>query len=270
MAVTAEDSKNRILDGRRMLQVMKDLIIKGQRYSKFSTGNVHTLALSDADKHASELARLMKNFHAQHYRPETMSLALCGPQSVDELKRLALMFADISVPVPVSINVAVGVGVDGSAVDGKEKETELTNELLPAISQERQLEDKEFQEFQEKEGEEGDKGFPFVKEALGGLVRLRPVKDVRDMAIMFGMPPTRAEYRKNPTDLISFLLSHKGPGSLFSALQSKGWASGVSAGTRTDTDDFSIFQVSVALTPDGFDHWEEVLKMVYSTLLSED
>ena len=53
-----------------MLQVMKDLLIKTVPYSKFSTGNVHTLALSDADKHAKELAHIMKDFHAQHYRPE--------------------------------------------------------------------------------------------------------------------------------------------------------------------------------------------------------
>ena len=38
LAVDAEDSKNRILDGRRILQVLKDQILEEHPYSKFSTG----------------------------------------------------------------------------------------------------------------------------------------------------------------------------------------------------------------------------------------
>ena len=192
--------------------------------------------------------------HTLTHTPQLMSLALCGPQSVDELRRLALLFAHITDPSPA--------------------EGERADELLPALSQVREavsfpssLESKpnpnpeEGQEGHSQtlsqplegnplEGQEagqegGSEGFPFVKEALGGLVRLRPSKDVRDLSVMFGMHTTRAEYRKSPTALLSFLLSHKGPGGLFSALQAKGWASGCSASTRTDTEDFSIFQVSV-------------------------
>ena len=49
-----------------------------------------------------------------------------------------------------------------------------------------------------------------------------------------------------------------------SALQTKGWASGVSASTRTEAGDFSIFDISVALTPQGFEHWQDVQKMIYA------
>jgi secreted Zn-dependent insulinase-like peptidase len=64
MAVDAEDSKNRILDARRQLQVMKHLMTPTvSDYSKFSTGNVKTLSFGDVEKYGDTLAHTIRTFH---------------------------------------------------------------------------------------------------------------------------------------------------------------------------------------------------------------
>ena len=66
-AVDAEDSKNRILDGRRSLQVLKSLIIPSHRYAKFSTGNAMTLTSGDPERFALETRKAMQEFYHKHY-----------------------------------------------------------------------------------------------------------------------------------------------------------------------------------------------------------
>jgi insulysin len=78
MAVDAEDSKNRIIDGRRILQVTKNLMLQNHPYAKFSTGNVNTLASGDAEKNKFDVTKAMRKFHVEHYRPENMALSLVG------------------------------------------------------------------------------------------------------------------------------------------------------------------------------------------------
>lgn len=51
---------------------------------------------------------------------------------------------------------------------------------------------------------EKKKEFPFLKTNL--IVRVRPIKDVRDISILWSVDPTRDLYRSNPCRLIGFLL----------------------------------------------------------------
>ena len=65
-AVDSEDSKNRILDGRRNLQVIKSLMHDIHPYSKFSTGNRATLT---DNNDVSRTLEAMHAFYKRHYRP---------------------------------------------------------------------------------------------------------------------------------------------------------------------------------------------------------
>ena len=65
-AVDSEDSKNRILDGRRNLQVIKSLMDPSHPYSKFSTGNRQTL--TDGNK-VEKTILAMHSFYKKNYRP---------------------------------------------------------------------------------------------------------------------------------------------------------------------------------------------------------
>jgi len=254
-AVTAEDSKNRILDGRRLLQVIKDLMVPGEKYAKFSTGNVNTLAKGNATENAPELAAILKRFHQLHYKPANMALCLCGPQPIPELRSYAeAMFAVIE-------NVHT---VAPGAIDGTEHLRNYPPEAVPSLSLDASRDDAVSRADAYESKRLDCPGYPFRREALGTLLQLRPVKDVCDMTILFGMPPVRNLYLADPATLLSFVISYKGPGTLFAALQDLGWATSVGANTRTETADFSIFQIHVALTPAGYLHYESVLSLISS------
>ena len=109
-----------------------------------------------------------------------------------------------------------------------------------------------------------DSAFPFTNTSK--IIRIRPLKEIRDVSLMIPLPPSRSMYRANPSRLLGHLVSYKGEKSLFSLLQSKGWINSLSAGTRTSFEDFSLFEVSMSLTVEGLEHWEEVVSCVYNHL----
>ena len=241
MAVDAEDSKNRILDGRRVVQVMKNLMISSHPFTKFSTGNVQTLADGDAEQNAASVSHIMRCFHSYHYRPENMVLSLVGPQKLEELKELAItMFSDIQ-----------------PRTDRIIKETETFDKINKNAASSQFLDINALHA-------SNSAVYPFQNGNI--IVKVKPVKDIRDVSIMWSLPPTRALYRSNPCRLISHILSHKGSNSTFAALQDKGWASSTSAGTSIEYVDFAIYEMSVSLTASGFDNWDKVIEIIYAQL----
>lgn len=66
-AVDAEDSKNRIIDGRRSLQVFKSLLLPNHRYAKFSTGNAKTLAKGSPEENSLTTRTVMQEFYRKNY-----------------------------------------------------------------------------------------------------------------------------------------------------------------------------------------------------------
>jgi secreted Zn-dependent insulinase-like peptidase len=194
MAVDSEDSKNRILDNRRMLQVLKDTYSPETSYVKFSTGNVRTLANGDAEKYAADTRAQMMAFHSRYYKPQNMAVAMVGPQPLNELRRMAeKMFSDI-----------------GNAVEQKQtaEVIPMTDKATVALEAMEALE--AAREDAQKEGADMtsrrtiDSTFPF--KYTGSVMRVRPVKDLRDMSILFPVPPTRHLYRSNPWSLLSYIL----------------------------------------------------------------
>lgn len=227
-AVDAEDSKNRIIDGRRILQVIKHQIIENHPYAKFSTGNINTLASGDAIKNANEVRDAMRMFHERYYLPQNMALSLVGPQHMPELESLAkTYFSDISTH-----------NFTGKSLPNLEDGSKPS--LVP----------------------DNNNVYPFKQG--GVLIRIRPIKDIRDISILFSLPSTRGQYKTDPCRLLRHLLNHKGEGSLFSKLQDKGFISSTSAGTSIDYVDFKIFEISATLTPTGFDNYEAVIQSIYN------
>ncbi|WDE13329.1 insulinase family protein [Thalassomonas haliotis] len=79
-------------DIRRLYDVHKETINPKHPFSKFSVGNIDTLA----DRENRPVKDDVQSFFHRYYRAEFMTLALEGPQSLDELSTLAsLKFADI-------------------------------------------------------------------------------------------------------------------------------------------------------------------------------
>ena len=222
MAVDAEDSKNRILDSRRMLQVLKHLMDPAATaYSKFSTGNLQTLSFGDIDRFGDTLTDTIRHFHRTYYTPDRMAVALVGPQSLEVLSALAKQsFADIAaVTVPTSTSASTNPGTDTSPslaslsaeiakVISEEKEMLAAAESLssgssaatttmPAVFRPYLME----RDRAETAGETAEAVSPSIS-----LLKLRPVKDVRDLAILWQLPSTRGMYLTNPCHLLGFLL----------------------------------------------------------------
>ena len=42
-----------------------------EKWTKYSTGNVNSLAFGKADENAEDLAKIMKRFHQVNYQPKT-------------------------------------------------------------------------------------------------------------------------------------------------------------------------------------------------------
>lgn len=225
MAVDSEDSKNRIIDSRRLLQVLKHQVDPDSRYSKFSTGNLHTLAYGDEKKYGQHLADTIRSFHQRYYHPHAMAVALVGPQSVDELKELAERHFS---------------GITGDAQRDSTPKAEW--EASPPRTQ------------------------SLFVNGGGKLIRLRPVKDLRDMIVVWELPTTHEQYRSNPCYLLSYLLANKGEGSWFAALQDRQWATSTASGVRTHFVDFTLFEATVSLTETGLRHWHEVMELLYRSI----
>ena len=79
-------------DVRRLYDVHKETINQDHPFSKFSVGNLDTLA----DRNNESISKEINNFFNQYYQASYMTLAIEGPQPLTELQQLVeRMFCDI-------------------------------------------------------------------------------------------------------------------------------------------------------------------------------
>lgn len=81
---------------------------------------------------------------------------------------------------------------------------------------------------------------------------------------------SKQNFKCKPDNYLSHILGHEGTGSLLSYLRKKLWAVDLAAGTDTSgmgsTKLFSMFNICIHLTEDGFDHLDDVLDALFSYL----
>lgn len=86
MAVHSEFSNGLVDDGRRSLDVYRELINPAHPAAGFTLGTLDSLA----DREEFPIRDDLWAFYRQHYTPELMSLVVLGRQSLDELQALVL------------------------------------------------------------------------------------------------------------------------------------------------------------------------------------
>ncbi|KYN43148.1 Insulin-degrading enzyme [Trachymyrmex septentrionalis] len=105
---------------------------------------------------------------------------------------------------------------------------------------------------------------PFKDEHFRTMWYIVPIKDIRYLDISFPLPDMRQHYRSSPERYVSYLLEHKGEGSLLSALEAKGWCYDfITAGLHYFARGFSTFNIRVDLTEEGIKHIEDVVLLVF-------
>lgn len=94
----------------------------------------------------------------------------------------------------------------------------------------------------------------------------KPIKDTRQMSMVFPLPSVKAYYGEKPLSYLGSLLGHEGEGSVLSLLKAKGWAEGLSAGGGDAGAGNATFNVSVSLTKEGVKHRTEIRSVVFHAL----
>lgn len=98
---------------------------------------------------------------------------------------------------------------------------------------------------------------------LPARVSIKPVKDERRLSLVFPIPSADKYYKEKPLSYLGSILGHEGKGSLLSLLKELGWAEGLSAGSGLGGRNQGTFNISIQLTPEGFDNQPKVVATVF-------
>ncbi|CAM9916972.1 unnamed protein product [Scytosiphon promiscuus] len=108
--------------------------------------------------------------------------------------------------------------------------------------------------------------FPaFGEGELGRRVTVIPIKETRQLAMSWPLPPTTDPgYRRSkPTVYVSHVLGYEGEGGLHKLLHGRGWVSSLSAGSMVTGIDFQLFRLSLSLTEEGERHTDEIIELCH-------
>jgi insulysin len=100
---------------------------------------------------------------------------------------------------------------------------------------------------------------------LGRLIETIPFLESRTIKLSFATPPLDDPMLKGsrPYRVVSHLLGHEAPGSLHALLNDMGYLMDLSSGIGVDTSDFSLFTLTMSLTPKGMRERDTVLDLVF-------
>lgn len=107
------------------------------------------------------------------------------------------------------------------------------------------------------------KELPFSDDQLATKTLIVPVKDSRSLTITFQTEDLERYYKAGPEHYVSHLIGHEGAGSILSELKAKGWCNNLVGGYSTIGRGFGFFEVMVDLTQDGFDHVDDIVKIIF-------
>jgi insulysin len=105
----------------------------------------------------------------------------------------------------------------------------------------------------------------FSPNELGIIRETVPLLESHSLKLSFAAPPLDDPLLKDsrPYRVISHILGHESPGSLHSLLNQEGWLTGLSSGIGIDTSDFSLFSLTLSLTPKGMREKDQVLDYIF-------
>ena len=116
-----------------------------------------------------------------------------------------------------------------------------------------------------------DEAQPYSEDQYLTQVFAKPVMDSRSLDIQFPYEDEEDLYETQPSRYISHLIGHEGPGSILAYIKDKGWANGLSAGAMPVCPGSSFMTISIKLTEEGLQKYQEIVKVVmqYISLLKE-
>nr|XP_022903817.1 insulin-degrading enzyme [Onthophagus taurus] len=104
---------------------------------------------------------------------------------------------------------------------------------------------------------------PFSGDRLRTCTYMVPIKDIRNLNLIFPTPDLIELYKSQPGNYISHLIGHEGPGSLLSALKERGWSNSLVAGNKPAPRGMGFFGISVDLTEEGIKHIDDIITLIF-------
>ena len=98
------------------------------------------------------------------------------------------------------------------------------------------------------------------------LLEVKALRDKRNLQLTFPIPSTEADYRNKPLGYLAHLIGHEGPGSLHAVLKEAGLIDTLSAGQSLDTGDQAMMNISMSVTPEGRERWQEITNLTFRYL----
>ena len=227
-AIESENAKNLQSDSFRLYQIEKSRQNPEHPHSKFFTGNKQTL-LEDTKKAGLNLRNQLIEFYGKYYSANQMTLAVVGPQSIDELTR---MVTDAFSKIPNKNSPPPEIEWKG---------------IVPPYN-----------------GNSAIPSFDYAVKVVP-VQDLRQVSITWPLVYRDDQERTDSLLAKQGT-YIAHLIGHEGPGSLLSYLKRQGWVNSVTAGSEGELSDYELFQVTISLTTLGLANVYKVLEAVYSYL----
>lgn len=108
----------------------------------------------------------------------------------------------------------------------------------------------------------------FRKKFFQDVFLVQPVEDVCKLELTWVLPPMKDYYRTKPDTFLSQLIGYEGIGSLCSYLRRRLWCLSIMAGVGGSSFEtnsiYSLFNICIYLTDEGFEHLDEVLEATFS------
>lgn len=95
-------------------------------------------------------------------------------------------------------------------------------------------------------------------------ISYRTVKDTPLVRIEYGLPDLTHLSSTKPGQFMSHFVGHEGPGSILAELKRRGWANALSSSCSNGASGFDFFRISINLTREGFEHYEDVLALTFA------
>lgn len=232
-AIDSEYRNGKTSDSWRNFQMLKSVANQQHPFSKFGCGNYETLMSEGPEKLLAHLEQFWKD----HYQTYNLRLAVVGHGSLDALQKVV---------------------------------EETFGQLPYSEGAPRRIKNVPGQFFKRENavygGDDPDNLIAaFGKEQLGILRQIIPFTESRAIKIFFATPPLDdpAIQLSKPYRALSHFLGHEAPGSLHALLNEEGLLMSLSSGLSLDTTDFSLFSLSLALTPQGMKAKDHVLDLVF-------
>lgn len=229
-AIDSEWRNGRTSDSWRNYQHLKASGNPDHPFAKFGCGNLETLTAGNTTSPRPALLEFWKTY----YQTYNLRLSVVGHASLDSLQE--------------SVEKTFGGLAYSESKNRRIPDTPLPDQIFP------------YENAQYQSGLAA-----FGPQQLSMYRQLIPMLESRTLKLQFATPPLDDPVARDsrPHRIISHLLGHESPGSLHALLNDLGYIQGLSSGNSISTTDFSLFALSMALTPKGMANKDHVLDLSF-------